>query len=565
MTFPGPLDARFFVDALNQHPLVEKAELNSFGTIGAVTPIDQHWNMQWALRIIGMEEVWPRNRGGYNRIAILDTGIASDHPDLVSKIARDTSGQMYGHSVVLRESTGYVAEDLNGHGTQVAGILAAQTTFPGDSPAAAVGIAGVSPYTTVVPVKVVNRYGFNSTVYDLASAIDYAIGVPGVRFINASLQNYDFSQAVLEAIKRANDKNVAFVTIMGNYNPSLQNDSIYNTRYPGLYWRTMAVSATNVLDARTWYSKVGANNSVAAPGGDEQTGQVLSTSLNYDSYYGGRYKGDWGTSFAAPHVAGLADLVQGIFPGMTWSDLQYRIEDTAVDVNADYANNANIGWDGYIGWGRINANAATTVVTSTHGFPAAPRRLISLPAWPMLSSADSVAARQQDLNILFPNCNAQVTWYDPSAYDPTTGTNGRYIDYLDPSLSAPRFGAGRGYWVRLDAPCDVAYSAALPYQKPNHPLPVYLKPGYNGIGVPGHAPIVWNPQTAKIRTGDNYGVQQIRTVTEAAALGWVNEHIWRYDWTTGRYEYVNPGESLWPGHGYWFQTARDCQLLLPSP
>ena len=405
LTFPGPVDVCFFIPLLQRSPLVEYAEMNGMGTIGGAPPVqDEYFSEQWNLRQIDITPVWEINRGGSFRIAILDSGVQSNHPDLADKIARNPypDGSLMGYSAVTKSDTdpssddpasAYVAEDFNGHGTFVASIAAAKTTFPPLNGYAGSGIAGVNPYSQIVPVKVLNQRNrgtrMDGSYYNLAQGIDYATNATGVRVINASIYGYPYSQTVLTSIKKANDKNILFVTITGNtdglggygsnyYGINDANGNQILHSFPGLYWRTMAVSATERDGGHAEYSESGSFNSVAAPGGKrDPDGNSVDSSLKIigDALGGGRGYG-WGTSFAAPHVSGLAALLLERYPTMSWESVQYRIEDTADDMNMGTFR----GRDDQLGWGRINAYNATFPQTNlTKDFPASDWRLISLP------------------------------------------------------------------------------------------------------------------------------------------------------------------------------------------
>ena len=596
LTIPGPVESPFWLKLLNESPLVERAEFNRMITTGNVTPLDSFYGRnQWNLRKIGMEAAWERTRGGTFTTAVIDTGITTtEQPyDLTPKILRDSSGNLQGRDYTgAPSSTAYRFEDddntndpvygnPNGHGTFVSGIIGADTVFSPQSPYPNSGIAGVNPYGPILPMKILspNRTSLGST-YALSDAMTDAANFGNVRVINASLQdlvarqnqvngnqtpltpytgvNDAYFTHVLDALKTVNDRKVLFVGITGNYDGrNLQSqDSRDKISLPGAFWRTMAIGSTDINDQVSSFSRRGYHISTVAPGEN-----VYSTRRSYPyTGYGS------GTSFAAPHVAGLAGILLNEFPTMTWWDLRYHIEDTV-----DYLTGQST-FDYDEGWGRINADKATQVIISPHGFPAttsyaAQQLLISIPAWPVTSYADdNAASRAQDVAMMFPGANAQVAWYDP--------TISGYRPYSDTEV--PRFGPGRGYFVKLSQPVNTSYLATLPFQKSTHPVPTHLKPGFNGIGVPGHNTIVWDRYAFRVATAintpQNYpdhtrdGMKDERTLDQAIAAGWIEDKLYAFDASVpnGQYAVVPFGASLYPGVGYFIKANIECQLLIPS-
>lgn len=610
LTVPVPLNATWWVRVLQDSPLVENVELNGALTASS-TPLDaQYAPYQWNLRKIGMEAAWDRTRGGTYVTAVLDSGIdRSNTQDLLPKILRDSNGNLMGADFSdPNNPNGYPDDDVS-HGTFVSAIIGAQTAFsPYDffypNTQQSSGIAGVNPYGLILPVKVLraNSQGIvtDPTMYNysqssnfaLASGITYAASVPKVRVMNASLQRYPayalyssgsgsnspiqpgtvqnpyYAGAVSDALRTANNNGVLFVASIGNFEGE-NNDSRDKISYPGAYWRAMAVGATaptgptynaganGVGEQLASYSRRGYHLSVMAPGSS-----IYSTSL------GSSYGTGNGTSFSAPQVAGLAGLVLQEFPSMTWWDIRYHIEDTC-----DYLNNKT-GFDSDWGWGRINADKATQVVYSTQGWPAttnlpAQKLLVSIPAWFISSYPDDTAAnRAQDVEMMFPGANAQVAWYDPMVPG--------YRPYSDPAV--PRMGPGRGYFVTLANPVNTGYNATLPFQKANHRMPVHLKSGWNTIGVPGHNPITWNPQTFRVATENkpaasnpdrtHEGMKIELSFQDAISAGWIDPQPLGFNYNVasgpGQYYLINTGDPMQPGLGYFIHANLDCELLIPN-
>jgi type VII secretion-associated serine protease mycosin len=282
---------------------------------------------QWGLTKIGMPQVWGLNGGSpAMTVAVIDTGVDPAHPDLAGAVVPGTS--------VLPNSTG--PDDDHGHGTHVAGIIAA-------SVADRTGVSGVAPNCRIMPVKVLNGEGKGDTG-DIVAGLIWAVN-HGARVVNMSLGGAGGSRALASAIEYARSKDVLVVAAMGNEGANSQE---YPAGYPGV----MAVGATDRDDAVADFSNHGTWISVAAPGVD-----ILSTlprlPVGVTRLEGKDTIQDVmdGTSMAAPFVAGLAALVRSANPTMTAPEAKSRIERTCDDIGPR-------GFDEKSGWGRINARRA---------------------------------------------------------------------------------------------------------------------------------------------------------------------------------------------------------------
>jgi subtilisin family serine protease len=253
-------------------------------------------------------------------IAIVDTGVDLDHPDLKANL-------LSGYDYVDGDA---VPEDGEGHGTNVAGIAAAALN--------GIRVAGVAPTARLLPVRVLDDSG-SGYVSDIASGIVYA--ADRAQVLNLSLGSASSSQTMLNAINyAANTRGRLVVAAAGNCGDS---DYPYNgcsyvnqPLYPAAYSNVMAVAATTSSDVRASFSNKGTYVDIAAPG-----------SSIYNTYYGNSYTYGSGTSQATPHVAGLAALVWAKNPGYTAAQVRSRITSTAVDLGAT-------GVDTSFGAGRID-------------------------------------------------------------------------------------------------------------------------------------------------------------------------------------------------------------------
>ena len=300
--------------------------------LGAV-PNDTRYPEQWGLRTIGAPPAWDVTTGGAPgvRIAVIDSGVEEDHPDL----APNVGGANPGETGEGREDNG-VDDDGNGkiddwrgwdfvgddndpqdttplrHGTRVAGVVAAR----GNN---ALGITGIAWRAQLIPLRVLgsNEDGDGD---DIAAAITYARDL-GVPIANLSLGGPDLVPAIERAIAAA--PNTLFVVAAGNGgDDDVGDDNDANPFYPCdlPLANIVCVAATNANDTLAPFSNWGATTvDLAAPG--DNILSATRTALGYS------YSPVSGTSFAAPLVAGTAALVKAGNPGATTQQLRAAILD----------------------------------------------------------------------------------------------------------------------------------------------------------------------------------------------------------------------------------------------
>lgn len=286
------------------------------GNAQVIVPNDTlYGKYQWNLPEIATERGWNVTRGRDDVIvAIVDTGVQSDHPDLKGRLVQGTN--------IIDPSK--PPDDDVGHGTHVAGIIAAEVNNNE-------GIAGMTWYTKIMPVKALDSSGAGTT-YSVAEGIIWATD-HGADVINMSLGNYAEAQFLHDAIKYAYDHGVVLVAASGN-------DNTDRPGYPAAYPEVFAVAATNSDESKAEYSNYGDYIDVAAPGTS-----IAST------YPGSRYAALSGTSMASPHVAALASLVRSANPNLGNADVMELLRRTAKDLGAR-------GKDNDFGYGQIDVNAA---------------------------------------------------------------------------------------------------------------------------------------------------------------------------------------------------------------
>jgi subtilisin family serine protease len=270
----------------------------------------------WNLNSINAPESWAQGYTGQGVVvAVVDTGVDVNHPDLMSQLWVN-SGEIAGNGID-DDGDGYVDDvhgwdfvssdsnpnDGNGHGTHVAGTIAADNDGN--------GATGVAYGAKIMPVRVLDNNG-SGTANSVAAGIRYAVD-RGADIINLSLGG-SYSSLILSAIQYAVDHNVLVVAASGN-------DGASTPGYPARFSSTLA----SVLSVGAYSS----NNTIASFSNDVGNSgavQVDAPGVNiYSSYAGSQYQKLSGTSMATPHVAGLAALALSANPNLTAAELRNLI------------------------------------------------------------------------------------------------------------------------------------------------------------------------------------------------------------------------------------------------
>ncbi|CAG9620626.1 Subtilisin NAT [Sutcliffiella rhizosphaerae] len=247
------------------------------------------------------------------RVAVLDTGIDANHVDL------NVRG---GASFISGESNPY--QDGNGHGTHVAGTVAALNN--------STGVLGVAYNADLYAVKVLNSSG-SGTLSGIAQGIEWSIS-NGMHVINMSLGASSGSTALQRACDNAYARGIVVIAAAGNSGAIGNQNTI---GYPARYSSVIAVGAVSSNNTRASFSSVGNELEVMAPGVS-----ILSTTP------GNNYASFNGTSMAAPHVAGAAALIKAKYPNMTNVQIRDRLRNTATYLGTPF----------YYGNGVINVERA---------------------------------------------------------------------------------------------------------------------------------------------------------------------------------------------------------------
>lgn len=360
LELPAGTDVALAAAHLAAEPAVASAEPD-YVLQATFEPNDILFDDLWNLAVTDAPTAWDTATGLGRVVAVIDTGVDQTHPDLAANLWTN-AGEIAGNGVD-DDGNGYVDDvqgwdfvdddatpfDLNGHGTHVAGTVAAV----GNN---GLGIVGMAWGARIMAVRGLDARGTGYSS-DLAQAIVYA-AENGADVLNNSWGGFASSQVLTDAVATASALGVVVVAAAGNAS------SPYVEQFtPAGIPQVIAVSATDRFDAFASFSNRGRSISVAAPGVS-----VLSLrGANAGPVGGTVVAGDYlllsGTSMASPHVAGLAALLLEAEPTLTPDEVRWHIE-----LNADqpgYPGYEGQPWNPYYGWGRINAARVFDPVPAT--------------------------------------------------------------------------------------------------------------------------------------------------------------------------------------------------------
>lgn len=340
-------------------------------------PLDEYWGNQWDMVQVQAPTAWDITWSDPTMvIAVIDTGVRLLHWDLKDQLwinpgesaldpdtGKLTCATPLASNMVDDDDNGYVDDclgydfvlgdanptDEHGHGTFVAGIAGAATNNPDPYLGTPEGVAGMGRQARLMALRAMNASG-RGTAFDIARAIDYATAA-GAQVINLSLTfapttppddpDIEIMRIAVEAAQAAD---VLLVAASGNEN---YNGIDFPARFPGV----LAVGASKRDDSRAGFSNYGARLDLVAPG--VEIFSTLRNGNNSYGYYGGSASNSSGTSFASPHVAGVAALVRGLRPDLSQSAIYELVRHSADDAGEP-------GFDNDTGWGRLNAARAVS-------------------------------------------------------------------------------------------------------------------------------------------------------------------------------------------------------------
>jgi len=525
-----------------------------------------NWNAdQWGLFDINAPLAWNITRGSSQvLVAVVDSGIDLDHPDLAANIWTNTgeipdngidddgngyiddfhgydfAGSNVGASGdppdsedsnpdvfagdpscgdgLDNDNDGY-ADDGVSHGTDVAGVIAAVTDN-------GQGIAGTAWYAHLMAVRALNAEGWGYAS-DIASGITYAAD-NGAKVINLSLGSSTPSSTIQDAVIYAHNSGAVVICASGNSGST-------PILYPARYSETIAVGSCNWLGERSGFSCYGNELDLVAPGERILTTYVKSV----DSGDPGKpsYAFVSGTSLATPFVSGVAALILSTNSSITPEDIRTALHNGCDDLDSP-------GFDKYTGYGRVNAYKsilyanATSITIPEIAFHTG-WNMIAIPGIPLDNSASSVLSDLIDAgNVL-----------DGSLYEYEEGSYRQYPQEFT-TLSP-----GKGYWLYITNPVANTYTG----MEISWDFEISLSAGWNLIGYPFLSSQQFS--SCHIKRG---GV--LYTLQEAINNNWLLEDI--YSYTAGGYTMhdLTSQDSFQPFTAYWVLALEDdITLIIPAP
>jgi membrane-anchored mycosin MYCP len=328
----------------------------------------------WSLQRVLLDELWSEATGEGVTVAVIDTGVDKDNSQIrpaLSPGGKDFVGKSNGTT------------DVNGHGTRVAGIIAARKA-PGT------GFSGIAPKAKILPLRYTGsedpeEKGDSGTMVE---AIDYAVSKK-VDIINISSDTADkkSNPDLQAAVQKAVAAGILVVAAAGNDGANGKLEYTYPASYEGV----LAVAASDRNNERAFFSQSGRFVGIAAPG----VGMV-STVPN-----GGQCPAD-GASFSAPYVAGVAALMYEKYPTWDAQQIAARMQQTA--------NRPGPSKDAQLGWGVVDPVAALTGDDKPQNQPHADTRQQSRHVTPMsLTVGESDTERTQRISVYVMSAGTVLT------------------------------------------------------------------------------------------------------------------------------------------------------------
>ncbi|MDQ3547217.1 MAG: S8 family serine peptidase, partial [Chloroflexota bacterium] len=311
--------------ALRQNPDVLSVEPNAGRELAWVPDEESYAEQQWWLDLIDAPDGWNISTGIEETIvAVIDSGVSPTHPDLASRL-------LPGYNAVDGSSD---ASDIDGHGTHVAGIIAAQDN--------GFGTVGVAMDVLILPIRVVDAAG-DIDVSDEIEAIYWAVD-NGADVINLSLGAEEYIQAEREAIQYAYNSGVVVVAAAGN--------AFNEVSYPGNYDEVIAAGSLKADGYPAPFTSRITRVDVSAPG-------ESIYSPGWDGFYGDYWDDIFysdnaavsGTSFSSAIVTGLVALIKSVDPAVGVEQVRSLLKSTATDTGG-------VGAESGAGAGQVNVEAA---------------------------------------------------------------------------------------------------------------------------------------------------------------------------------------------------------------
>ncbi len=527
------------INALQKIPKVLYAEPNG-KVVFQATPDDTYYYCQWGLKNninlgkdIHAEAAWDIYTGNSNNIiAIVDDGVETTHYDLNDKI-----------------SGGDTIYTLEGHGTAVAGVAAAESNN-------GQGVVGVDWQARIHPQSLSDNPDIVGAYQAIIDAVNYSSNVRVLNFSWVIVNEYGtpspYSITLGQAIAYAYKANRTSVAAMGDH----QLTDPGKVAYPAGYSNVIAVGATQINDNIYYKSPRGYHIDVCAPGQNIFTTSSNDTVRNWS-----------GTSIAAPFVSGIASLLKGYNTNLANDDIDNILKLSADDIGA-------VGFDTVYGFGRVNAERALNLLCTPN----------SVFQWSATSGTIESSTGQYKMQFIGAQGLSPATYVVrrhevrktinyPNQFYHIDGVWGRGVSTNGWTLGSPNFGEGfcevvpgtqtntsvtlRTYvyevWNMLGSylgyypasPSNVTFAYTV-LGKPVLPIvgPSILcsSGGTYSISVPDGASITWSSSAGIARTSAQGSNPCTFIATNSGVTGWIGASI-SYNGNT----YTVANESTWLG------------------
>lgn len=447
-------------------------------------PNDPNFAAAWHLAKIGAPVAWDISMGAGITIAILDTGVQPDHPDLQSKLV--SGWNIYYNSADT--------SDTVGHGTLVAGAAAAATNN-------AIGVAGVAPNSMIMPVQVTGTAA-SASLSMLANGITWAAD-HGAKVANLSFAAAGGYATVQSAAQYMKNKGGVVVTAAGNSGTQ----------------QTFAASTTNIVVSNT--------NSSDVIDSTSSYGQFVDLGapgfVIWTSKLGSGYTTASGTSLASPVVAGVAALVMAANRNLGPADVEKILFSTAVDLGTP-------GFDVYYGYGRVNAAAAVAAaLTAVPSDSTAPSVSISSPAASSkisglvavdVAASDNVGVSRVDLMLGSTKIGSDITGPYGFSWDSTTVADGN-VTLTAYAYDAAGNSSAKAVTVSV---ANATSTSPAPSTDTTAPVPAFSSP-LSGSKV-------GNSVTVSGSATDNVRVASLRLAIDGVQVASVSGASLSYSWNT---------------------------------
>ncbi|AAZ28353.1 S8 family serine peptidase [Colwellia psychrerythraea] len=469
------------VKALSNNPNIEFAEVDILVKPSEIIANDTYYNNAWHLNKMQLPTAWETAKGNGVVVAILDTGVNSNHTDL-------SANMIAGWNSVSRNSE---TSDIYGHGTKVAGVVAAISDNNN-------GVTSIAWHASIMPIRITNDSSGYAYWSDIANGLTWAAD-NGADIANISYQ-VTTSSSVTNAAQYMRSKGGLVVASAGNSGADLNC-----TDNPSI----ITVSATDSADNKASWSDYGNCIDVSAPGSG-----IWTTTKS------GGYGAVNGTSFASPATAATLALIKSANLNLSNDELENILE-----ASADKSKNGGV-FNSYYGHGRIDAAAAVAMVVNTPTIDQqAPTVVITSPTENSVQTGTfNITANAQDnMAVSSVSLYANGVLIGTDTVAPFSANfNSNNIADGNVAFTAQAYdatgnqGNSSTYWLTIDNIVDVADTIAPSVSITNL---------VNGSSISGN-------QAIKVSATDNTAVTKIELYIDGQLKTQTTESILSYSWNT---------------------------------